>query len=110
MQNFFEWFKTKHINPDDPWLILGKGPSFSKRKEYDLSKYHTLSLNHVCREQAVFVAHAIDIEVIEDLGDGLRGQCQYLVMPWVPHVRRRRPHIIRKFGPAQLTLPDYCVR
>ena len=54
MQSFFEWFDTKGIDPNRPWLILGKGPSFAKRKEHDLSSYHTMSLEHFsARETAL---------------------------------------------------------
>jgi hypothetical protein len=50
MQSFLEWFTAKRIDPDQPWLILGKGPSFAKRNECDLKRFHTISLNHVVRE------------------------------------------------------------
>jgi hypothetical protein len=55
--------------------------------EFDLSKYNTLGLNHVCREQPVTVAHSIDLEVIDACGDALLDSAKYLVMPWRPHVR-----------------------
>jgi hypothetical protein len=110
MKSFFEWFETENIDKSRSWLILGKGPTFSLRGAYDLSRFRTLSLNHACREESVFVAHVIDVEVIEDLGNTLLDKCQYLVMPWVPHIRYGRHHIRRKFGPSHLDLPDYCAR
>lgn len=69
-----------------PWLILGKGPSFAHLSEVDTSAYRLLGLNHVVREVEVELAHAIDIEVITDLGAELLTQCRRLVMPWHPHV------------------------
>ncbi len=87
MKNFFEWFEAEGISRDAPWLMLGKGPSFSKRDAYDLSGFHTLSLNHVVREQRVRVAHVIDYDVVEDCGAEIERNAGVLVMPWRPHVR-----------------------
>jgi hypothetical protein len=89
MQSFFEWFDAKGIDPNQPWLILGKGPSFAKRKEHDLSSYHIMSLNHVVREQAVTVAHMIDYNVVDACGEAILTNAKYLVLPWIPHVNNR---------------------
>jgi hypothetical protein len=62
MTHFFDWLVAAGIGPSDPWLIFGKGPSFSERGRFDLSPYRTLSLNHVVREGPVDVAHAIDLD------------------------------------------------
>jgi len=86
MQSFFEWFAAKGIDPSQPWLILGKGPSFAKRNEVDLKPYHTMSLNHVVREQQVTVAHMIDFDVVDGCGESLLHNAQFVVLPWVPHV------------------------
>ena len=88
MRHFFEWFSEFH-RPEEPWLILGKGPSFALRERYDLSGYHLLSLNHVVREQAVLLAHAIDLNVVEACGEVLESNAGFLVMPWYPHVENR---------------------
>ncbi len=72
-----------------PWLIIGKGPTFSKLKEMDVSLYNTISLNHSVREQKVDLAHVIDIDVIEDLGNVLLNNCRFLLMPRFPHVSSR---------------------
>jgi len=87
MQSFFDWFET--IDKSRLWLILGKGPSFSRRKEFDLSPYYTLSLNHVVREQPVTVAHMIDFDVVDACGETILTNTQYLVLPWFPHVNNR---------------------
>ena len=84
MQPFFEWF-ARTVNPSEPWLILGKGPSFAIRDRFDLSGYCTLSLNHAVREQPVLLAHVIDVDVIEACGAALESNAGFLVMPWYPH-------------------------
>jgi hypothetical protein len=85
VQSFFDWFQGT-VEADKPWLILGKGPSFARRSEYDLSRFHLLSLNHAVREQPVLAAHVIDVDVIEACADVLEHNAQVLIMPWYPHV------------------------
>lgn len=89
MQSFFNWFRDTAIEPNQPWLILGKGPSFSKRDQFDLSTFKTISLNHVVREQPVTLAHAIDLDVVKDCEQAIENNAQALVMPWVPHVNNQ---------------------
>lgn len=90
MLSFFEWFESSEGELRQPWLILGKGPSFAKRDQFDLLRYCTVSLNHVLREVAVDVAHVIDVDVIADLGCSLLdSNCRVLVMPWHPHLHNR---------------------
>jgi hypothetical protein len=69
-----------------PWLILGKGPSYEKRSQFDLDSFRTLSLNHVVRDGPVFLAHMVDIDVVRDCSDRLLQNAAWLVLPWVPHV------------------------
>jgi hypothetical protein len=88
VRHFYDWF-SEHHRPEEPWLILGKGPSFDLRTRYDLARYHLLSLNHAVREQAVLVAHAIDLNAVEACADVLEAQARFLVMPWYPHVDNR---------------------
>ena len=88
VRNFFEWAREA-LDPAHPWLILGKGPSFSNRDRYNLSRYSLLSLNHVVREQPVTLAHMIDFDVAESCADALLANAESLVMPWHPHVRNR---------------------
>ena len=89
MQSVFEWFQQNRQFVNHPWLILGKGPSFSKRNDFDLSTFLMLSLNHVVREQPVKLAHIIDLDVVHDLGEILERNADYLVMPWRPHIHNR---------------------
>lgn len=79
------------------WLLLGKGPSFARRRVLDLSGWRTFGLNHVCREMAVDLAHAIDLDVVDHLGTRLIDHAGMLVMPWHPHVPDdHRPDWVRK--------------
>jgi hypothetical protein len=81
-----------------PWLLLGKGPTFALHGQLDLSAYHLFGLNHVVRELAVDVAHAIDLDVAAACADALRTNCRWLMMP-------RRPHV--NFKPADGLLEDF---
>jgi hypothetical protein len=81
-----DWIDSVNL-PDKPWLVLGKGPSFSARSQFDLSQFNTFGLNHVAREQAVTCAHIIDIDVVEACQEKLLTNCEWLIIPRVPHVR-----------------------
>lgn len=95
-RNWFEWLDEQ--TDERPWLILGKGPTFTRRAEFfPLTRWRTLGLNHTCREVAVDVAHIIDLECLDDLGD--RIVAQHLVMPWHPH---------RGMQPQRETLADHA--
>jgi hypothetical protein len=83
----------------EPWLVLGKGPTFAKIKEVDLQQYNTFALNHVVRETKVDVAHIIDIDVVEPLGTSLLENCKWLIMPRIPHVKC--------FASEYMTLADW---
>ena len=88
VQHFFDWARGA-VRSEGPWLILGKGPSFSQRDLYDLSGYRLLSLNHVVRELPVALAHMIDLDVADACAEALGENAEFLVMPWYPHVRNR---------------------
>lgn len=75
--------------PDRPWLVLGKGPTFSQRDQFDLGDYNLMALNHVVSEVKVDVAHVIDVDVVEACGRALLDNCDWLLMPRVPHVQHR---------------------
>lgn len=92
-----EWAQKVSF-PDRPWLVLGKGPTFSHRHRFDLSEYNLLSLNHVVRELKVDIAHIIDIDVIEACSDVLEKNCDWLLVP-------RRPH--RRFAAGRKRLEDF---
>ncbi|MEE8164153.1 MAG: hypothetical protein V3T64_01150, partial [Myxococcota bacterium] len=87
LESFFDWYLRRRFAPEQPWLILGKGPSFSRRDQFDLSAYTTVSINHAVREQPVTVAHIIDLDVIDACADALERNAEVVVMPWYPHVK-----------------------
>ena len=93
----FEWSRTQ-LSADTPFVVLGKGPSFSLRHQHDLSGCQLVSLNHTVREQRVQIAHMIDIDVVEDCEDSLWDNCEWLIVPRRPHVNCR---------PTPLTLEDF---
>lgn len=83
-----DWIASTRF-ADRPWLVLGKGPTFARRDEFDLGAYNLLSLNHVVTEVKVEVAHVLDVDVVEACGDALLSNCDWLLMPRVPHVQSR---------------------
>lgn len=96
MIDVMEWART-HPLPSRPWLMLGKGPSFAKVHELDLSPYNLVSLNHVVRELRVHVAHFADLDALEDCADSVVANADWVLMPYRPHV---------KFRATELTLAD----
>lgn len=97
-RSWFDWLAEQPAEP--PWLVLGKGPTFTRHGEFDLSKFRTLGLNHVCDARPVDIAHIIDLECLEDLGERLL-RAKFLVCPWHPH---------RGHSPQKQTLADHCRR
>jgi len=91
------WIRSTTFDPK-PWLLLGKGPSFSRRGEFPLQEYNLMGLNNVVSEQKVDVAHIIDIDVVEKCAEALRTNCGFLVIA-------RRPHV--RFRPGERRLEDY---
>ena len=81
------WDEITQKDCKTEWLILGKGPTFTRRAESDLSRYQLLGLNHVIREQPVDIAHVIDLDVITSCEERVwLHNCHFLVMPLYPHV------------------------
>jgi hypothetical protein len=96
MKDFFRDYKWDGRD----FLVLGKGPSLDTLGSHNISNFNTLSLNHVVRDIHVHLAHLIDIDVINQLGEALYTNCDYLVMPYHPHVGWR--------AHANITLSDIC--
>jgi len=81
-----------------PWLIVGKGPTFRKVRDFNLSRYHVCSLNHVVRELPVTLAHIIDIDVVAECASEIYQNAKFLAMPYRPHVQNY---------PSSKTLADF---
>ena len=79
------WLKEVTFAPR-PWLLLGKGPTFSRRAEFDLAPFLRIGLNHVVREIELDIAHVIDVDVVAACAEALAKNAQWLVMPRFPHV------------------------
>jgi hypothetical protein len=92
--NFFEWFKD--FKSDKPWLIVGKGPSFDRLPEVDLTQYNVIGLNHVIYKIDCLLGSIIDIDVINKSEDKVR--CLHIVTPWYPHIN---------FKPTKKSIADF---
>ena len=80
-----DWIRQSRF-ASKPWLVLGKGPTFSRRDEFPLSDYNLLGLNNVVSELRVDVAHIIDMDVAERCSEALLENCDHVLMPRRPHV------------------------
>jgi hypothetical protein len=88
VESFFSWSR-KQPEWQRPWLILGKGPSFERLRDYELSRYSLMSLNHVVDSVKVIAAHMIDIDVVNSCYESIQNNAEVLVLPWVPHKDNR---------------------
>lgn len=98
MISFSEWF-LEYISPKQEWLILGKGPSFSRYKDLDASvkrNFLSIGMNHVARETKLYITHIADLARVDEIPH-LVDQTAYLLMPWHPHI---------EWSPTKLTLEE----
>jgi len=72
-----------------PWLIVGMGPTFSLRNDFDLSSYNILGLNKVCREMKVDITQIIDFYILDRVKETIFENSKYLAMPYFPHFNCR---------------------
>ena len=77
---------------DRPWLVAGKGPSFTQVARVPLDDWRILTLNDAVRAvPRADLAHFIDLEALERCSGALeRARC--IVMPWFPHSGHRPGH------------------
>lgn len=94
MIEFDLWAASRPFGEGRDYLVLGKGPTFARREEFDLSGYITISLNHVVAEQAVDMAHIIDFDVAEACAEAIAKNARWLLMPRHPHLAFR-PTLLR---------------
>lgn len=78
MKPFFEC----KIPNDKPWLILGKGPSYSRIQFLKLEEVYIFGLNHVADLIKCNIAHAIDIDAVTP---GFL-KADNVLIPWHPHI------------------------
>jgi hypothetical protein len=86
MQELSEWVATRPFDSDTPWLMLGKGPTFSRFDDLDTSGYLKITLNHVVQRVDADIAHLVDLDVLEDCADRLASGARYVIMPRYPHI------------------------
>lgn len=74
---------------DRPWLIAGKGPSFTQIAAVPADDWRILTLNDAVRAvPRADLAHFIDLDALERCSGALeRARC--VVMPWFPHSGNR---------------------
>ncbi len=102
LPNVFELFAAREEWARGDWLVLGKGPSFSRFDGRTAEAFHLLTLNDVVREVAsCAIAHFIDLDAFQRNAAYLAGCRCVVVMPWHPHVDSRA-------GPANLS--QLCVQ
>mgnify|MGYP006291687335 CR=1 FL=1 len=82
MTPFFNWLKLNKVSK--PWLVVGKGPSFSRINEINLDDYSVVALNHVMFQIPCLLGHAIDLDVYNSSDNNFL--CRHLVTPWEPHI------------------------
>jgi hypothetical protein len=69
-----------------PWLVIGKGPSFSKVSSFDLRKYHSVALNHAVNKiDGVDYVHVADLDVFDKISNTLESCKATLVTPYFLH-------------------------
>jgi hypothetical protein len=101
MHNIFERFTGSDTWKESPWLIVGKGPSFSGIQIYDWSHFKILTLNDSIRKfDHVAIAHFIDFDAFKRSAQDLH-RAGVVVLPWFPHVGNK---------PGKLGLADLQLR
>jgi glycosyltransferase involved in cell wall biosynthesis len=85
MLHISELFKNNNFI-DKPWIIIGKGPSFSKINEINIKDFYSFGLNHVITKvDYLDVVHLIDFDVFEGCCEDIYKKARYLFMPINPH-------------------------
>ncbi|MBA56377.1 MAG: hypothetical protein CMK89_18155 [Pseudomonadales bacterium] len=74
------------LNTKKDWLVVGKGPSFSNLTAEILSSHTSVALNHAIKETKCDIAHAIDLDVVEDCAQAILQNSKYLILPLHPHI------------------------
>ena len=104
--------------PSAEWLIIGKGPSFSKRACQLPADKLRMGLNHVVDHVRLDVLHIIDFDVLEQCRSSIAAHTGLLVMPQFPHFKFRatgaqlcdliaaEPLLVKAFDDGRLLVYD----
>lgn len=84
-----DFFNKGHEFFGDKWIIVGKGPSFTKG--FEIKNENIIALNEAVRElSGVDIAHVIDIDIFRTLDAGtINRNAMFLVVPYYPHINCR---------------------
>lgn len=86
---YLDWFRG-FSRLEEPWLLLGKGPTFERYLELPSDHgYRTLGLNNCCRFRPVDLTLILDLHNVAQNADVLEQRTSFLAMPWYPHVRNK---------------------
>lgn len=71
------------------WLVVGKGPSSVKAKNFSSDSVNILTLNHACELITPTAALFMDLEAFVDCYPTLRAKQIKAILPWHPHSRMK---------------------
>lgn len=87
IDDLFELYQKPN---DKPWLIVGKGPSFSMYTLPEKGRpYNIISLNETIRRIEVELCHMIDMDVLARSQRHIKANAKFLVLPYYPHFKHR---------------------
>lgn len=99
MSEYLKNILSVEFPKDKPWLIIGKGPSYSRISTVNLADFYTIGLNHVCQLQQVDYGHRTDYWGFPDYFDY---NCRMgFIVPYYPHVN---------YKPSSMTVYDLLER
>lgn len=71
------------------WLVVGKGPSSAKVKNFTTDAVNILTLNHACQLVTPTAALFMDIEAFADCYPTLKEKQIKTILPWRPHSKMK---------------------
>ena len=71
------------------WLVVGKGPSSAKAKNFNKDTVNILTLNHACKLVTPTAALFMDFEAFTDCYELLKEKQIKAILPWHPHVKMK---------------------
>lgn len=81
--------KLSDIEKNEPWLIIGKGPSYSTNVIESFPVERRVGLNHVVEKVKLAFSHIIDLDVVRGCADKIYANATKLILPLYPHENYR---------------------
>ena len=98
------------IDKSKSWLIIGKGPSFTRIWDTKVSNYNLFGLNEVVTKINCKLGHIIDLDVAIKIGTtGLLTAENYIV-PYHPHVNFRPEKTITSYYDKCILLKSLAIK